>query len=112
MNPPISLNKIDNFISEMRKDDIISSNLFARKCLMSPEVAVAILNDLVGKGILDYFIIAPCQNSLEDSEHYITFNKINDVNDYVIKENKCNICDRMVRIDPNKIRIGFKLHYD
>ncbi len=112
MDPPISVSKIEYVINTLRKDDVISSSLFARRCSLSIELAKKILADLVDFGILEYFIIAPCSNKIENSEHYITFDSLVEVNQYINKASKCPICnnDQSI-IDFEKIKIGYRKHY-
>lgn len=111
MNPPISVIKIEKFLIALRKDDIVSSSLFSRKCSLSSELAKRILIDLVDMNILDYFIIVPCSNPIENTEHYMTFHSLEAVNEYLSKQEICPVCNNSdAQVDQSRMKIGFKRH--
>lgn len=104
--------KMGTFIEQLRKHDIITSSLFARKVGVSIKQSDSILPELVNIGILDFFIIAVCKNpdnaDFYEAEHYKLFYSLNDVNKFSIQK-PCPLCDCGYSYDFSNLKVGFRL---
>lgn len=106
---PLShLERIEQLITQLRRNDIISSSLFARRTGLDIKLAKKVLGDLVASRHLEYFIIAPCTNPLEEAEHYSTFHSLDELNS-VMLEGKCPICEECgSSVDIKRAKVGYK----
>lgn len=102
------LQRINDYVVTLRKHDTISSSLFSRKVQIPLEFGKKILGDLVSIGIMEYFIIVPCSNPIEDAEHYAVFSSLEDLNLCMAQE-MCPVCDQCgSRYDVRKAKIGYR----
>ena len=90
---PLASQRINDFITSLRPNDTISSSLFARKTGLTIDFAKMVLGELVADEIMEYYIIVPCSNPIEDAEHYVVFFSLEDLN-HCSTEKKCAVCDQ------------------
>ncbi|MBP2646197.1 MAG: hypothetical protein H6Q75_1637 [Firmicutes bacterium] len=104
------LKQINDFIVTLRRNDTISSSLFARKTGLTVEFAKRVLGELVAQGIMEYYIIVPCSNPLEDAEHYVVFSSLEDLNSFSVEET-CTVCDQCGhKFDAINAKFGYRRH--
>ena len=105
-----SLQNLGQFLMTLRKQDVITGTLLARKVGINREQAEEILPELVNEGLLDYFIIVLCQNpDLETgTEHYQKFNSLREFTQFMSSQ-PCPVCDCGYEYGGNDVKVGFKL---
>lgn len=108
--PHLLMDKLEKFFLRLRKTDIVSPTLVARKTGIEITKATSILHDLANDGVLEYFIIVGCTNPLDQAEHYKTFNSIADFNEF-ISQPTCPVCGECgYAISINDAKVGFRRH--
>ncbi|MGL5330169.1 MAG: hypothetical protein ACRDD7_12940 [Peptostreptococcaceae bacterium] len=103
--------RIVNELGKLLKSDVITPRLLARKAKVSIVEATSVLDLLVSKGDLEFFIVIECLNpeNIYENEitHYKYFNSIREFNEFS-KKAHCNICGCGYEYDFEKAKIGFK----
>lgn len=105
------MQKLEKFLSGLRKQDVISPSLLSRHSSVTIEQAEEILPELVNAGILTYFIIVACKNpDIDDVQaaHYQTFNSLKEFAQFSTMK-PCPVCGYCgSEYDSANAKIGYK----